>query len=230
MLERRESGPEWMDGPDFGPEQVADTFRLLVPVNRVFGGIRPTLSFFRRESRIWDREQTYRVLDAGCGVGDVGVALVRWARRNGFRLQLEGVDSHPAVIELGRQRCQAYPEITLSPLDVMKLRGTEYDYVHASQFVHHFPDEEVVPLLQHLLTMCQRKVIINDLLRAPLAYLATWLFTLWTPAVFRHDARMSVRRGFRVEELRALLENGGLSDFYLERHFFYRVLLILNRQ
>ncbi len=218
-----------MDGPNYGSEEVAGTFRFLIPVNRLFGGIRPALSFFRRESRTWDRQQIYRILDAGCGVGDAAMAFVRWARRNGYQLQIDGIDRHPLIIDLGRQKCRAYPEITLSCQDVLQFEGPAYDYVHASQFVHHFPDEQVVPVLRHLLSLSQRKVVVNDLVRAPLHYLGTWLLTLWTTPVFRHDARLSVRRGFKVEELRHLLREGGLHGFELEWHFFYRVLLILDK-
>lgn len=218
-----------MDGPDFGREQVADTFRFLVPVNRLFGGIHPALGFFQQESRAWDPQKTYQILDAGCGAGDVALALAKWARRNGFQLQIDAVDKHPEAIELGRQKCQSYPEITFSCRDVLQHEGAEYDYVHASQFVHHFPNEEVVPLLLHFLAMCQRKVVINDLVRAPLAYVATWLFTLVTSPVFRHDARLSVKRGFKLEELRKLLNDGGIHDFHLEGRFFYRFLLVLKK-
>jgi 2-polyprenyl-3-methyl-5-hydroxy-6-metoxy-1,4-benzoquinol methylase len=218
-----------MDGPDFGREQVVDTFRFLVPVNRLFGGIRPALSFFQQESRTWDRRQIYRILDAGCGVGDVALALTKWARRSGFRLRIDAVDRHPAAIELGLERCRAYPEIEFFCRDVLQYGDGEYDYVHASQFVHHFADEEVVPLLRHFLAMCRCKVVINDLARTPLAYLATWLFTLVTSPVFRHDARQSVKRGFKLEELRELLADGGINDFRLERRFFYRILLVVNK-
>jgi 2-polyprenyl-3-methyl-5-hydroxy-6-metoxy-1,4-benzoquinol methylase len=228
MLERRALGPELMDGPEFGFDETVDTFRFLVPVNRWFGGIRPVESFFERESRDWDQHTTYGVLDAGGGVGDVAVALVHWARRNGYRVRVDLVDRHPSVAELARERCQHYPEIKVMCEDVLELEGWEYDYVHASQFLHHFPDEEVVPVLRQLLGICRRKVVVNDLLRAPLAYLGTWFLTLWTSPVFRHDARMSVRRGFRVRELEGLLKDGGLFDFSLEEHFFYRVLLIVN--
>ena len=65
--------------------------------------------------------------------------------------------------------------------------------------------------------------------RTTLAYLATWLFTLFGTPVFRHDARLSVRRGFRVGELRSLLREGGLSDFSIKRRFFYRILLVLSK-
>jgi SAM-dependent methyltransferase len=222
-------GPELMDGPDFGLEEVRDTFRTLVPVNRWFGGIRPQLSFFRRESQGWNRQHTYRVLDVGCGAGDVAVALVRWARRAGYRIQVDGVDHHPLIVDLAREQCRGYPEISIARGDVLALGGQDYDYVHASQFVHHFSDDQVVPLLRHLLARVRHKVVVCDLVRAPLAYLATWLFTLGTSPVFRHDARLSVRRGFKVDALEALLRADGLGDYRVERHFFYRFLLIISK-
>jgi 2-polyprenyl-3-methyl-5-hydroxy-6-metoxy-1,4-benzoquinol methylase len=229
MLDERASGPELMDSPDFGQREIDQTFRLLVPVNRLFGGIAPSLSFFRYESRGWDKARTYHILDAGCGVGDLAVALARWGRRAGYRLRIDGVDHHPYIIELGRKRAEAYPEIQLSCGDVLQLEEGTYDYVHASQFVHHFADDEIVSLLKHLLRLCRCKVVVNDLERTTLAYLATWLFTLFSTPVFRHDARLSVRRGFRVNELRLLLQDGGLSDFAIKRRFFYRIVLVLSK-
>jgi 2-polyprenyl-3-methyl-5-hydroxy-6-metoxy-1,4-benzoquinol methylase len=228
LLQQRATGSEFMDGSDFGKRQVRDTFSLLVPVNRRFGGIRPQLLFFQRESKGWDRERTYHILDVGCGAGDMAVALVRWARRAEYNVQVDGVDRHPLIVDLARERCRDYPEIQITQGNVLELDGCEHDYVHASQFVHHFPNDQVVPLLRHLLAMSRCKLIICDLMRLPLAYLSTWLFTLWTTPVFRHDARLSVRRGFKTGELEALLKAGGLSHYSVEKHFFYRFLLVMN--
>ena len=218
-----------MDGPGFGPREVRDSFQFILLVNRWLGGIQPLLSFLRRESRTWEQDATYRVLDAGCGVGDVPVALVKWARREGYRLQVDAVDVHPLIVERARQRCQGYPEISLVCQDVFDFDGQEYDYVHASQFVHHFTDDKVPSVLAYLLSKCQCKLLVNDLVRAPLAYAATWLVTLFAPAVSRHDARVSVKRGFTMSELEKLLREGGFRDYRLERHFFYRFLLVVNK-
>ena len=234
MLRQRARGPEWLDADDLSPDVVHQTFDMLPTVNRWFGGVRPVLSFFRRESRGWVPGQVVRVLDIGCGIGDVGIALVRWARRAGHRLQIHGIDRHPLIVELARENCKAYPEIEITCTDVLTLEarpgGQPYDYVHASQVLHHFPDGEVVPLLRHMLSLCERQVVINDLLRDPLAYAATWAFGLLAPPAFRHDSRISVRRGFRRDELARLLREGGLPRFSLTEHFFYRFLLILDKQ
>jgi 2-polyprenyl-3-methyl-5-hydroxy-6-metoxy-1,4-benzoquinol methylase len=226
----RATGMEWMDRPDFGRQGVMDTFRYLRPVNRWFGGRRPFLTFFRHESRLWDPHTTYRILDVGCGVGDVAIALSRWARRQGFHLHIHGIDKHPVVIELAKQNCQAYPEISLACQDLFALSGPTYDYVLTSQFLHHFPNPQVPGVLARLLALSQRKVVVNDLIRAPLAYAATWLFTLLTSEVFRHDARLSVRRGFTLPELVSLLGTLPFQSWRLERHFFYRFLLILSKR
>ncbi len=230
MLEQRSTAPELMDRPDFDRRQVVDTFRFLQPVNRWLGGHRPLLSFLRRESQSWGPDQVYHFLDVGCGAGDVALALARWGRNQGYRLRIHGIDKHPAVVELAQAKCRAYPEISLARQDVFSLDSPAYDYVHASQFLHHFPDERVPAVLTHLLGLSRRKLVINDLVRAPLFYLATWAFTLFTAPVFRHDARLSVKKGFKLKELARLLQDTGLARFELERHFLYRFLLILSRE
>jgi len=230
VLSRRAGANERMDALDFSRQEVLDTFRFIEPVNRWFGGRRPIISFFDAESRAWDRERTYRVLDVGCGSGDIPVALARWARRTGHDLQVDAIDSHPDTVALARETCGRYPEITVSRRDMFDLRGESADYVLACMFLHHISDERIPSVLAHLLAQCRLKVVVNDLLRAPLAYLGTWLFSLPASAVFRHDARLSVRKGFTVAELRRMLSGSSLQDYRLERHFFYRFLLILSKE
>jgi SAM-dependent methyltransferase len=229
MLEQRAADElEWLDRPDFGPLETQGTFRYLVPVNRWLGGIQPVLSFLRRESRTWDRHRTYRFLDVGCGAGDVPAALVRWSRRRGYRILVHAIDKHADVAALARQSCQGFPEISVSRKDVFQLDGQAYDYVHASQFIHHFPSMKVPSVLGFLLGLSERKLVVSDLVRAPLHYLSAWVFTLISSPVFRHDARLSIRRGFTLDELEKLLEKSGFVNFSLERHFFYRFLLIMS--
>jgi len=230
MLKKRPLKPEILDSPDLSQQQVVDTFHFLLPVNRWLGGIRPQLQFLKRESKNWDPRKTYRLLDAGCGVGDVPLALVRWSRRQGYRLQVDAVDVHPLIVERARQKCRGYPEISFFSQDVFQFAGQGYDYVHAAQFLHHFADQQVPWVLNQLLQKCQGKLLISDLLRAPLFYTATWLVTLFASPTFRHDARLSVRKGFKMDELQELLGTNDFYNFKLNWHFFYRFLLVIERE
>ena len=221
-------GAERMDGRSFSQQDAVETFRYLIPVNRLFGGIRPLISFFRKESRSWDAEITYRILDAGCGSGDVAVALARWARRNGHRVEIDAVDNHLPTVELAQWCCAGYPEIHLHHRNIFDQNEDCYDYVYTSQFLHHFSDAEAPAVLQRLRQMSGRRLVVNDLIDAPLHYMATWMLTLFTSSVFRHDARISVRRGFQIDDLQELMRRHGFDHFHIEKHFLYRFLLIMD--
>ena len=164
----------------------------------------------------------------GCGAGDVPAALVRWSRRRGYRVLVDAIDKHADIVALARRRCQNFPEISVPRKDVFHLDGHPYDYVHASRLIHHFPSKEVPSVLVFLLGLSERKLVVSDLVRAPLHYLSAWVFTLVSSPVFRHDARLSIRRGFTLDELNELLDRGQFVNFTLERHFFYRFLLIMS--
>ena len=60
-------------------------------------------------------------------------------------------------------------------------------------------------------------------------YPGTALYALLAPYVFRHDARLSVRRGFLPAELRAHAEAAGLAAD-IGTHWFYRVTLVARKQ
>ena len=230
MSSRRPLDPEWMDLPTFDLSQVVGTFRFIEIVNRWLGGTAALVSFFAQESREWQQDRVYHVLDAGCGSGDCAVALARWGRRRGLRLHIDAVDNHPLTADLARRTCAAFPEITCACRDVFALDGQRYDYILMSMFLHHFPDEQIPGVLTHFLASCRRRLVVNDLVRSPLHYAGTWLFTLLTSEVFRHDARLSVRKGFVPGDLERLLRDHGIRNFRLERRFFYRLLLTIGKE
>ena len=226
MFEQRSTDLEYMDRPDFSAKGVADTFRFLVPVNRLFGGIRPTIAFLESEAATWDPCRTYAILDVGSGAGDVAAALARWASKSGHSVLIRAIDSHPSSVAAARERVKTFANITVDEANALSVGGI-YDYVHASQFLHHFADDQVPSVLRHLQSLCRRTVIVNDLLRSPVHYAAAWLLTLFSNEVFRHDARLSIRRGFRLAELGELLRSNGFSEYTLLEGFFYRFLLAL---
>mgnify|MGYP005860412391 FL=1 len=140
---RQRVGPELMDGEDFGRREVVATFRYLAPTNRAFGGVRPLIRFLEREGRQWQPDRTYRILDVGCGLGDIPVAVARWARRRGQRLRLEAIDINPITAEMAQSYCSAYPEISVLCQDALAIADGAYDSVFASLFLLHCADGEL---------------------------------------------------------------------------------------
>jgi hypothetical protein len=90
--------------------------------------------------------------------------------------------------------------------DVFTHLPTEpYDYAVASMCFHHFEDEMILGLMRRLRTFVKRGVLINDLHRSFLTWLGAVPLTAFSHEGVKHDSRLSIRRGFKIRELRRLL-------------------------
>ncbi len=100
--------------------------------------------------------------------------------------------------------------------------------VTASLFLHHFDAPELPVLLRALGRLARRALVVNDLHRA----LVPWLFgraafpLLFQSPVSVKDGLLSIRRGFRAEELREAFAGAGLRGVRVERSFPYRLVAV----
>ena len=159
-LRARATDPE---GLDLGvePEEARRSLADLRFVNRWLGNRGPfveaVLPFLRASPRP-------RILDVGCGSGDVPVLL---RRALGGRVAAVAVD-----IKL--LHLQAAPaELLRVVADARALPFAEgaFDVVTASLFLHHFDEPELPALLRSLYALARRALIVNDLRRARVPYL-----------------------------------------------------------
>jgi len=101
-----------------------------------------------------------RVLDIGCGVGD----LYGYMLRQGVRVRYTGMDILPEMVAHGRER---YPDARFEVGDALQGLGSErFDYVLCSgAFNVNFGNNEaaVRKILPQLLARCTRGVAINFL-------------------------------------------------------------------
>ncbi len=72
--------------------------------------------------------------------------------------------------------------------------------------------------------IARRGILVNDLHRHPMAYVGIWLLSraLRMAPMVQHDGPMSVRRGFRKEELKTLAHKTGLSPSFIQWHWAFR--------
>jgi SAM-dependent methyltransferase len=162
-----------------------------------------------------------RLLDVGCGSGDVAAYL---CERLGRPLAAVGVDLKPLHL------ADAPRAIARVAADVRRLPFADrsFDVVTASLFLHHFDSPEPGRLLRELARVARRAVVVSDLRRARVPF----LFGLAAfPLLFRspvsvHDGLVSIRRGFREAELRTAFAQAGLADVAVRRHFPYRLLAV----
>lgn len=200
----------------------------LAGINRWLGGTRAVL---RSLAPLVTRGAAITVLDAGTGAGDIPRALVARARRQAVHARVIGIDLHPQTIGIARERTRAQPRITVARADTLALpfRDRSFDFALLSLTLHHLDDQARPAALRELKRVARRAVLVNELERTwPHligAKLLSW--TLWRRhRLTRHDAPVSVRRGFTRTELLDCARAAGFTDAYVRRFFFYRLVLI----
>ena len=151
-----------------------------------------------------------RILDIGSGSCDIPLAVSRWARAHGIPLHFTCLEMAGHAVDIARRQLARAgdPAVQLLQEDVLTHQPAEpYHLAVASMCFHHFSNAQILTLLQRLRGFVLNSVLINDLRRSRLASLAARLLLsgTGTPAGVRHDALLSIRRGFKIKELRSLL-------------------------
>ena len=224
----RAAGEEWIDLPETSLETLRVNLREQAWINRHLGGghavWRHALPFLARCP-----SAPIQVLEMGCGGADLSRYLVDVARRMEKPIHVVGLDRQPAVLSCAREWCRDYPEITLVQADALTppFARAGFDLVLLPDLLHHLPAASMAPVLQVASRLCRGLVVVTDLLRSPLAYLA--FLSLARVAslslMSRHDGALSIRRGFTPDEFHVLAQEAGLVHWALQRHRLFRLAL-----
>ena len=220
-MERLSGAEERLDGPLDDRAALVGNLRDLRRVNRYLGGV--ALSA-RGLELLADGRSELTLLDVGTGGADIPVALIRAWRRAGRRLQVVGIDNQPEILEAAIVAEPRLPAIEGLELHVGDGRALPYadgsfDVTHVSLVVHHLEPDDAVALLCELRRVARLGVVVNDLARGRLALLGAWLVAhaLTNNPFTRHDAPMSVRRAYTLEETAGLVAAAGLREIARRR-------------
>ena len=208
-----------MDRPDADPELLSNTYRQFSVINRLLSGWK---TIYQREIRPTARElnRPVRILDIGCGGGDILFTLHQMCKKDGIVAELTGIDPDKRSIDFASGRVsdgairffhQTASEHAFEQASELASElansGERYDYVISNHLLHHLQDEEVRKLASDACDLALHQVIFNDISRSAIGYL---LFQVTTPLLFRRsfiskDGLISIRRSFTRDELAQLL-------------------------
>jgi SAM-dependent methyltransferase len=161
-----------------------------------------------------------RVLDLGCGPGDV---TVRFARALPA-VAVTAVDGAPAMLALARERIareglgeRIAPELRRLPDS--SLPAAAFDAVISNSLLHHLDDPAVLWETVKRSAKAGAPVMVMDLLRPMSGQELEALVQRHAadaPPVLRRDFAASLRAAYRPEEIRGQLDAAGLSRFSVE--------------
>jgi hypothetical protein len=203
-------GIELLDDPVADPETVIRSLQNVARANRWFGGAAAVRHGLAQVLRGVPSGRPLTLLDLGTGAGDLPQRAARWAGRRGYSLRPMGLELSRTAAHMARRSgvpcavaCAGAPPIGEKSVDL----------VLVSQLAHHFTGDSTVRLLRTCDALARVGVVVADLRRAPMAPIAFWVGAraLRFDATTMADGITSIRRGFTVAELRALLQAAGVT-------------------
>jgi SAM-dependent methyltransferase len=223
---------EFLDRADCDPALAAASYRFMETVNARFGGIRIVRRFLATETAGRYTGGPFRILDIGSGSCDIPLEVSRWAGTYDIPLHFTCLEiaGHAVDIARGQLARAGNPAVQLLQEDAFTHQpGEPYDWAVASMCFHHFSDVQILALLKRLRGFVRNSVLINDLRRSRRASLAARVLLAGTdaPAGVRHDALLSIRRGFNISELSSLLRRLDRVTVFVEPAHWFRVAAII---
>ena len=220
---------ELLDGVNLPFEDIRLNMQELDVINSTLGGHRITLAGIR--ALLPEKVPTtspWHICEIGCGGGDNLRVVRQYLERKGIPAVYTGIDLNPHCTAFAECRdenagitflCADYQHATFaSPPDI----------IFSSLFCHHFDDKKLQEQWLWMKENARLGFFINDLHRHPLAYYAIRYLTRWFSRSYlvKHDAPLSVLRGFRRAELLALQQALPPANISLHWQWAFRWLMI----
>jgi 2-polyprenyl-3-methyl-5-hydroxy-6-metoxy-1,4-benzoquinol methylase len=226
---RRSNRKELLDRDDIPFRDIARNMLELDFINTWLGGHAISVEGLRQLSR---GRQQISICEIGCGGGDNLRVLSRWCIRQGIDARVMGIDYNADCLSVAKERWAGGPaEWVHSDYRRVVFSGQRPDIIFSSLFCHHFTDEELVGQLRWMEEQAGLGWFINDLQRHPLAYYGIRLLTSGFSRSYlvRHDAPLSVLRGFHRREWQALLDQAVKGRYTLGWKWAFRWLIVAKK-
>jgi ubiquinone/menaquinone biosynthesis C-methylase UbiE len=221
----RSHKPELLDQPDIPAADISRNLYELQLINRWLGGHAITRKGFRLLAAGLSK---ISLCELGCGGGDNLLTIQKTAGEK-IILNCTGIDRNPDCIRVARSACwNKGPQFILSDYRAVVFEEKP-DIVFSSLFCHHFTEEQLVDMFRWMKSQTRTGFFINDLHRHPLAYYAIrMLTTLFSRSyLVKNDAPLSVLRGFKKNDLVAILDKAGIREYSIRWQWAFRWLIIV---
>jgi SAM-dependent methyltransferase len=216
---------------DAGAGDEADAMKNLLEMarlNRYLGGVRAITCHLFPLLKALSHPVT--ILDVGTGSGFLLSIIARWAIRNQRIVRLVGLDLSGRNLTVAQTHGTLGRTISLLRADArcLPFPNSSVDYIISTLFLHHFNPPEMVELLRLSYAKARYGLLMSDLVRGELPYLA---FKLIQPAFARHpftryDGALSIRRAYIPAEISVLTRAAGISGIKVYSHWPWRMTLV----
>lgn len=200
----RSTDIEIMDDLDMSGDVLIKTLNQIAGINKWLGGNGLTLDGIKTLLKSQSRDRTIRIVDLGCGNGDMLREVAEFGKKRGYTFELLGIDANQATLDHAIQLSAGFPEISYQKEDVLSeaFETRTYDIALCTLFLHHFDDDTALLFIQKIVERAKIGVVVNDLHRHKLAYyLFKMLTSVMNNPMVRTDGLISILKGFKRIDL-----------------------------
>jgi len=223
---QRSTAPEIMDDFQMEGEILRDALDKIASINQLLGGNKVTLEGITTLIREQPKQKVIRIVDIGCGNGDMLRALADYALKNDLNFILKGIDANAFTVNHAGRLSSSYSNISYECTDIFdtKKEIENCDIILCTLTLHHFTDGQIMALLQRFGKSATLGYVINDLQRSAIAYhlFEALCFVFRLNYMSRQDGLVSILRGFKKADLLSYAQKLNLKNSLIRWKWAFR--------
>jgi 2-polyprenyl-3-methyl-5-hydroxy-6-metoxy-1,4-benzoquinol methylase len=215
-----------MEDEDCDKELLFNTYDQFSQLNKLIS--RWNSLFHAYIAPLAKKSEVLRILDLGCGGGDICLKFSEWARKSGIHVSITGIDPDSRAFEyLEKLDTPNNVEFRQARLKDLIIADEKFDVVISNHLLHHLSPDEIQIICINTEKIATKLILFNDIRRSQLGLAA---FGLFAPAMYRssfivRDGFTSIRRSYKFKELNLIAP----ERWQIKKLFPFRLLLMLDK-
>ena len=228
-MKTRSASSEKLDNLSLNGEPLHKALKSLEWVNRWFGNHRSTVKAI---INVYNKEKKeLRIIDLGCGGGDLIVCVAQSLRKIGAKFAITGIDGNNNTLKYAAEKCAGFPEVSFQQADILNpdFKLEHCDVLMTSHFIYHFSEKELSVFINKNLPGIKIAFICSELERSRLAYFLFKLGSFFLPLskLAKQDGLLAIKRSLTKKEWLSVLKQANISAFSLRKVLLFRLQLII---
>lgn len=230
----RTDEPEIMDDFALEGEILRDALDKIAKINQLLGGNKLTVQGINKLLSLINKDQKIKIVDVGCGNGDMLRNLADYGAKNNLKFDLIGIDANDFTVKHAEKLSEKYTNIQYRCENIFdeKFKNLKYDIVLCTLTLHHFKDDEITNLMTIFNENAKLGVVVNDLQRSAIAYrlFQVLCFVFRLNKMSKEDGLTSILRGFKKQELIAFSKKLNFKKYIIQWKWAFRYQWIIFKQ
>ncbi|MEM6802716.1 MAG: methyltransferase domain-containing protein [Bacteroidota bacterium] len=230
-LKHRSKEKEKLDELNLSGKELEESLRQLAFINKSLGNTRSLAKAVFEEIKQAKLSEV-KIIDLGCGGGDILRALEKRLKKMGIGYSLLGIDGNENSLSFAASQLEAKSKISFQTADILAegFQLPPSDILISSHFMYHFEEEDLIHFIQKHNSSVSTSIIFSELMRNKWAFLLFRTFSrlLGFRQMVKQDGLTAIKRAYTIQELQNLFARFDISAYQIRPKFLFRMIIRIN--